>query len=347
MGEQDNMKNNLLLASLAFFFSIAFLIFSMLTYFTARSILINPFDLSDNYVEMDVFDGFNRDLSITNEEILNQMHEIIKGRNVTLIIDTGGVGLGLFDGKNIFATALLEEGHMFLPGNRPSLVVRKDSYTYDFNVRRMGNDYMINNTDNVRFTIYGTYNFEHPLYDKYYEYIYNIFSKDYINGFYFFDLDLQDKDVIYNIQSLLEESGLTTHIVTKGNSNRNLMKISLGLLSNIYFCILLFSLFFISANLLLSYYIILLNQQKTIMIHSLFGATKLNIIHKYSLEKGKYIVLGTILAALLYYLYFLGSNLSLGLNKFSVVVFIGIWVNYFLFILVFFVKKLYKNVGWW
>lgn len=340
------MKSKISLIFLNFIFSLAFIIFSLFTYFQIENALNNPFSLSDNYVELTVFSNMLEDNRKSNKKLINEIYEIIGNEDVVMIYDDiDSLGLGLFDPNGFYGSNLLTKGDMFSAKDMESIIVREDSYTYDYNVVRMEKSYVKDNANDKRFNITGVYDSDHPLYREHQDYVYNYFSRDNLVGYYYFDSVSQDLGYLKDIQRLLNNNGYDTNITRTSSSNK-ITNVITYLFGNLIYIEAFIILIFICINLFLFYYVIFANKKKIIRIHSIFGATKPQAFQRYIKEVLISIFLSSTIATIFYNIYFSNSEYCVPLKIFSLIILLNILILSLISTLVFFIGKFYDSPGW-
>nr|MBO2494267.1 hypothetical protein [Clostridia bacterium] len=348
------MRNRVILIILTFIFSITFIYSSLFTYFRIDQILTPPFGLSNNYVNLWIIYEPDPEIALDHERVKNikdKMYEIVKDKEIVMIyehIDTPG--LGLYDPVNFYGTELLKEGVMFAAGKNCDIVVRENSYYYDYAVRRTAQNYIENIFGAERLTIKGVYDSKHPLYRRDHDYIYNYFSEySSLVGDYYLDSESPDilNQVVSDIQRMLQEYGYICEITSKGMGDVKFSKIISSLFSYLPYLAVLIGSIFLCINIFLFYYLILSNQKKVVEIHSIFGATKFKIFLKYSKETLGYLALSSLLCVIVYYLGFTDIIASdVPIKAFIPIVFANIVIGYAIWTLAFLIGRIYKNPGW-
>lgn len=336
------MKNKFILFTLTFIFSVAFIIFSLFTYFRADTTLKNPLGLSENFVELQISPPFDPQLALDVEiahKVKEEMYKIVKNKNIVMVYwDIEDVGLGLYDPINFYKSNLLKEGDMFSAVSVKDIIIKEDSYSYDYNVKRLGRNYIEDMIEGKKLNILGVYDSRHPLYDKTHEYIYNYFSKaNNIFGFYYFDSNSKEEvnQIVSDIQKMLQKYGYLYDITDKGFYRGNLKNIiSSMLLSKIYLPVFI-AFIFVCVNLYFFYYILLRNQKKVMIIHSIFGATNVKLLVRYTREILKYLFLSSVLVAIFYKLFFASTVYDVSIKTLSIVVLANVLLGYAIWFLAF------------
>lgn len=336
------MKNKFILFTLTFIFSVALLIFSLFTYFRTDTILKNPLGLSENFVELQISPPFDPQLALdveTAHKVREEMYKIVKNKNIVMVYwDIEDVGLGLYDPINFYKSNLLKEGDMFSAVSDKDIIIKEDSYSYDYNVIRLGRNYIEDNAEGKRLNIVGVYDSRHPLYDKTHEYVYNYFSKaNNIFGFYYFDSNSKEEveQVVNDIQKMLQKYGYLYEVSDKAFYRDSLTNfISSILLSKIYLPVFI-AFFFICVNLYFFYYIFLHNQKKVMIIHSIFGATNVKLLLRYTRDILKYLFSSSLLVTIFYKLFFASSIYDVSIKTLSIVALANVLLGYSIWLLAF------------
>jgi len=176
----------------------------------AESMTIPPLGLSDNYVELNVFNvPLVPGTYEQRVEFMAQFFALVQNKEITILVETGSsTGVGLYDTQETYSAYPLLSGHHFdsTATELDQLLVNTNSY-----INSKLDDSMTYTVGNTVFTVAGIYNNLHPLAAvKGAEYICSLFHPQFIrdsdlSGRYL--IDTPDKEFRNEIVAFFEEYG--------------------------------------------------------------------------------------------------------------------------------------------
>jgi len=257
-------KHSGIIALMNVFFACAMAVFVSYIVIQLGQALTVPFGLPEETVVVRVLKSGPGSGDI--ESISNEMIDLLKNSDTTLVYLDNDYGIGVYDPTGYYASDPLVLGDYFAAGDFgqriASVLVKLDSPMH----RMLTHGSTIVNGAIV--SVKGVYGKGHALYTRGQSYVYSFSSTTSLQGTYYF---CNNSAAALEILALLNKNGYTCSVIPSKQSVGSALR-------DVYFVSITAGLIFIYFNCFLAYYVLLSRYETFFSIHLRFGATKMTLL---------------------------------------------------------------------